>query len=286
MRDAMPHNRQAAGETAALAAIAELAHADAGLTIGAGKRAMLRARLARRMRAVGLARYDDYLALLQAPQGRAERQELIAALTTNVSYFFREVHHFDLLRDRILPPLIERAIQGGRVRLWSAGCAQGQEAYSIAMVLTEAFPDAARHDIRILGTDVDAGIVRRAEAGLFPIAALGEIPAGLHGRHVHIADDHFAVAPALRDLVRFRHHHLLGAWPMRSRFDVIFCRNVLIYFDLAAQTRLLGRFASALGEGGWLCLGHSERLSGPATSHFRAAGRTAHCKDSGSGAAR
>lgn len=162
--------------TAALAAIADIAQTETGIILPADSTAMLQARLGRRLRRLAIADYPDYLSFLGSPAGRAERRHFISALTTNESQFFREPHHFALLRDAVLPRLVARARAGARVRIWSAGCASGQEAYSAAMVLLDLMPDAGRHDIRILATDIDQDMIDRGLRAVFPAAELALVP--------------------------------------------------------------------------------------------------------------
>lgn len=275
------------GEDAALSAIAEVARCAAGLSIGPAKHGMLKARLSRRLRRLGLPDFPAYLAYLSAPAGSGEHRHLVMALTTNVSHFFREPHHFEVLRRTVLPPLLRAAGAGQRVRLWSAGCAHGQEAYSLAMTILDLMPQAAARDVRILATDIDAGVVAKARRGRFPLTCRGEIPAPARSRFTRDAGSArkvgsaekagrtFDIADDAKELIRFRQHNLHAAWPMQQRFDVIFCRNVLIYFNAAAQARLVERFAAALTPGGWLFLGHSEHITDAARRGLVPAGATA-----------
>jgi chemotaxis protein methyltransferase CheR len=249
---------------ATFACIAEIAHREAGLFLPAGKQAMVRTRLARRLRALGLTSYEAYCEVVRAPVNATERGMMISALTTNVSSFFREAHHFDILRDKVLPPLVAGLARGRRVRIWSAGCSNGQEPYSIAITLRDAgLPPGA--DLRILATDIDPVVVAHARAGEYADHMMGGIDDGRRRRYFEPVPGRDEVtwraADTLRDLVVFRELNLLGDWPMRGRFDAIFCRNVVIYFDQDTQNLLWQRFAGALAPGGWLFLGHSERVS-------------------------
>lgn len=257
-----------------LAALAGIARADAGLNLPSAKHPMMRARLRKRMTAIGCADLASYRALIEGPGGRDERLRMVRALTTHVSHFFREPHHFDILRTLVLPPLVARARQGARVRLWSAGAARGQEAHSMAMVLADLMPDAPRHDIRIFATDLDPAVIEDARLGLVPPDDLASLPAGHAGRFLRSTTMGWEVSPRIRGLVDFRVENLHQPWPARARFDAVFCRNVLIYFDIPGCEALLARLAAAIAPGGWLFLGHAERLSGPASHLFIQAGRT------------
>lgn len=258
---------------AELAQIARIAHDEAGLVIGPSKATLVQSRLARRLRALDLPDYGRYLALVTSPEGQDERRRMISALTTNVSQFFREPHHFALLRDRVLPPLIARARAGGRIRIWSAGCAAGQEAFSIAATLAGLLPDPDRHDIRILATDIDPHVLAQGRAARYDAADLAPVPPDLR-RWFEPTDGGAGPGPSLRDIVSFRELNLHAPWPMAGQFDVIFCRNVTIYFDAEAQRRLWQRFAAALSPEGWLFIGHSERI--PAGLPFQSVGVTAY----------
>jgi len=259
--------------------IARLAHQAAGLAIGPGKSAMVRTRLARRLRALGLSSFAAYCRFLDGPEGGAEVGRLVSALTTNVSHFFRETHHFDILRAQVLPPLVARAKAGGRVRIWSAGCSNGQEPYSIVMAMIEAgMPLEA--DVRVLATDIDPNVIRHAKAGLYPDAMLSGLQDPKRARFFERSDGApepgWQASADLRGAVHFRVLNLLDPWPMRGTFDAIFCRNVVIYFDAQTQDRLWRRFADQLAPDGWLFIGHSERLSAGVLPRFQGRGITAY----------
>ncbi|PLL10919.1 chemotaxis protein [Tabrizicola sp. TH137] len=250
---------------------------ETGIALAEGKRHMLQARLGSRLRSMGMTGFQAFLARLDEPDAHAERAALISAVTTNVTGFFREAHHFTLLAERILPPLVDPLRRAGRLRLWSAACSTGEEAYSIAASLHRVCPDIGTCDARILATDIDEQVLARAalaEYGAKQIAPLGaEQRMALFGSTgaTRIRDD-------LRRLVRFRPLNLNGDWPMRGPFHVIFCRNVAIYFPRDRQERLWQRFGDLLAPGGWLILGHSERLTGPAAADFRCEDITAYRK--------
>ena len=257
--------------------IAGLAKSTFGLHLGPGKMPLVYSRLVRRLRARGLSSFADYCLLLEEPGEAAERDSMVSALATNVTHFFREAHHFDLLSREVLPPLLDRARSGGRVRLWSAGCSTGQEPFSIASTILELCPDAPRLDLRILASDVDTVALAQGEAGSYgPDATTGLAPLQRMRLFGPAAGTNSSVRPELRELVAFRPLNLLEDWPMPGRFDVIFCRNVAIYFDKPTQQRLWSRLADRIPPGGVLLIGHSEQLSGQAASLFTSAGVTAH----------
>jgi chemotaxis protein methyltransferase CheR len=266
------------------AAIAAILEREVGIHLAPSKQALVYARLARRLRALGLRSFRDYCALVGGSAGTDERQRMVAALTTNVTRFFREPHHFEHLRRTALPPLLDAARRGACVRLWSAGCSTGQEPYSMALTILELMPDAAGRDVRVLATDINPEVVAAGRRGTYGAAELEGLPAALKERWflpAAGAPGRFRVGEDLARLVAFRELNLTATWPMRRPFDAVFCRNVAIYFGGAVQERLWARFAGALAVGGWLYAGHSERVTGPAVAHLRAVGSTVYCREEG-----
>lgn len=259
--------------------IAAILHADAGIALEENKAALVYSRLARRLRALGLTDFAGYCALVASPAGADERLEMLAALTTNVTRFFREPHHFDHLRSVILPPLLAQARQGRRIRIWSAACSSGQEPYSIGLIILSLLADAPRHDIRILASDIDPNMVAAGRAGLYDREALTPVPVDLRQRWFEPANNgsgQFRAADDLRSLIEFRKLNLIGDWPMRGRFDAIFCRNVVIYFDGPTQEKIWSRMVPLLDPGGVLYIGHSERVNGAAERLLRSDGITTY----------
>ena len=243
--------------------IAMRIRAMSGIVLKAHKRQMVYTRLARRLRALRLTSFTDYLDLLDRPEGAPELEAFSNALTTNLTSFFRESHHFDHLRREILVPRLAEGRR--RIRVWSAGCSTGEEPYSIAIsALGKGGPAAIPGvDLRILATDLDTTVLARAAGGRYPAARAQDVPAPLRaGAILHRSPEEVEVAPALRAAVAFRRLNLLHVWPFRGPFDAIFCRNVLIYFDSDTKAELVRRFADLLDAGGALYLGHSESLLG------------------------
>jgi chemotaxis protein methyltransferase CheR len=240
-------------------ALAALVEAEAGIVLSESKAGLVYSRLSKRLRQLGLPAFRDYCELVEGDAG--ERQALIAAMTTNVTRFFREAHHFAHLESQVLPPLVAAARGGARVRLWSAACSSGEEPFSIALTLLAAMPDAPRHDILILATDIDPNMVAAGRAAVYPAARLADIPESRRQGLVERSGEEFRFAETVRSLVRFRPLNLLRDWPMRGRFDAVFCRNVMIYFDQATQDGLWARFADAMPPGAHLYIGHSERIA-------------------------
>ncbi|WP_299731692.1 protein-glutamate O-methyltransferase [uncultured Tateyamaria sp.] len=269
-------------EKAAFDAIAGLAHREFGLHITSEKLKMVQSRLRHRLNALNLRNFDAYSDLVCSDQGAEERRYMISALTTNVSHFFREPHHFDLLSEAIRPGLQQRIAAGDRIRVWSAGCSNGQEPYSIAMHLLREEPSIAQADFKILATDIDPKVVSFAQNGVYAESLVNGVSAQDKAKFMRSEGDEVRVADEVSRHISFRELNLLSDWPMRHQFDVIFCRNVVIYFDQETQERLWPRFHKMLRPGGLLCLGHSERISAPAQFGFKTIGTTAYKKDDAS----
>lgn len=255
-------------------ALAKLVHGECGIVLADAKKGLVVSRLTRRLRELDLRDFGQYCRLLQSEQGMDERARLISALTTNVTKFFREDHHFRSLEKQIFPALVEKARRRGRVRIWSAGCSTGEEPYSLAMELLDVCSDALSLDIRILATDIDPQVLARARAGRYTDTAVAGVPASRRSRYLIASNGEFEVVQALRELITFAPLNLVGQWPIRGPFDIIFCRNVVIYFDNATQEVLWQRFAGLIPPSGHLFIGHSERLGRAAERYFATNGIT------------
>lgn len=256
--------------------IASIVRSETGIVLGEAKRGLVVSRLSRRLRELRLPDFAAYRALIEGPNGARERRELISAMTTNVTAFFREEHHFRHLAETVLPPLLDVARSGGRIRLWSAGCSTGEEPYSLAITLLELCPDALRHDILILATDIDPAVVARSRDGMYAESQMGGLSASRRARYFRKepAGTHWRCTEELQALIRFEELNLHAPWPFSGRFDAILCRNVTIYFDGPTQARLWERLAGALTPQGHLYVGHSERIEGPAADLFVPLGHT------------
>jgi chemotaxis protein methyltransferase CheR len=243
-------------------AFSRVIHDQTGIVINAGKRSLLVSRLSRRLRKLGLSDFTAYRRLIESRDQTDEHRELISAVTTNVTGFFREPAHFEAL-SRLIPFLEGRTRKGERVRIWSAGCSSGEEPYSIAMTLHEKWRGLDELDIRILATDIDAGMIEKARQGAFDAQSAGHDAPPILRRYVsfHEGEDRFFVHPSLKKIIRFEELNLLDPWPFNGKFDVIFCRNVVIYFDADTRRLLWRRFAERLHPGGMLFIGHSERIT-------------------------
>jgi chemotaxis protein methyltransferase CheR len=240
--------------------ISGMVYRTAGINLKQGKEALVRARLMKRLRSLGIDRVEDYLALLESDQGSREVASLIDVMTTNKTSFFREMDHFNFLRDTVLPELNQP-----RLRFWSAACSSGEEPYTLAVILREHLPGIDRRDVRILATDISRRMLEKARQAQYPGAAAEEVPSPQY-RKYFIAlrngrSGSIEVSADARALVHLAYLNLMEPWPMRGRFHVIFCRNVMIYFDRPTQQELINRFWDVLEEGGYLFVGHSEGLS-------------------------
>lgn len=252
----------------------------AGIVIADNKRSMVQGRISRRMRELGVQDVGEYIDYVRsAPE--VERDGLASVLTTNVTAFFREPHHFDYLRKEFIPVWATRQFGRPRFRAWSAGCSSGEEPYSIGITLLEAMENMPGADVRILATDLDTAMVRAARDGIYDLnrsAGLGEaVLKKWFLRGAGAQSGLIRVRPPLREIVRVMQLNLLDDWPMKSQFDVIFCRNVFIYFDKAIKVRILSGFADRLESGGLLFIGHSETLHG-LSDRFELLGQTIYRK--------
>lgn len=256
--------------------IAKFVKDTSGIELSESKASLVYSRLTKRLRALGLTTFSAYRDHIASDD--AERNRMLSALTTNVTKFYREIHHFEHLQKLFRGPLGEAAKRGERVRIWSAACSSGQEPYSIALSILNVIPDAQKFDIRILATDLSSNVVNHGRNGIYRAEELQDIPADVRKRWIApvVADgqSQFSVSDAAKSLITFRELNLMERWPMQGPFQIIFCRNVVIYFDQATQAALWQRFAKILSPGGTLYIGHSERLSGPATQLFTADGIT------------
>lgn len=267
---------------AEFAAIAEIMQRDARIHLTDAKITLVQSRLGRRLRINGLTTFRDYARLIA--EDAEEREAMIVALTTNHTHFFREGHHFEHLRRTTMPWLQERA-RRQPVRIWSAGCSSGEEVYSIAMCLLGQDSSSSawlrNADIRLLATDLAPHVVESTRRGVYSAETVEPIPAAYRDRWMRPLGPDFVMAEEARALVTARVLNLFAQWPMRQQYDVIFCRNVMIYFDDVAKAELEARFVEMLSPGGYLYIGHSERLIGAAATEMTNCGQTIYVKHGG-----
>lgn len=263
-----------------LSDIAAMIYADAGIYLNDSKASLVYSRLSKHIRQLGLSGFREYCALVSSQEGAGPRREMLSHLTTNFTRFFRENHHFEHLRDEVLPALLSRARSGGRVRIWSAACSDGQEPYSIALTVLALMPNVADYDFRILATDIDPKILAQARAGVYDENSLETVSPAMRKQWFKEVDVNgrrkFQVDDRVKKLITFNELNLMAQWPFKGNFDMIFCRNVVIYFDEPTQMKIWSRFAGLLPEGGHLYIGHSERVSGDAKNLFDNIGITTY----------
>lgn len=252
--------------------IANLVYNACGIVLGDHKREMVYSRLARRIRALKLNDFKAYLAYLDTHKDQ-EFDAFINAITTNLTSFFREVHHFEFIKSELIPNLIKANKDTKRVRIWSAGCSTGEEPYSLAMTLNNAFP--SNWDVKILATDLDSNVLEKAQKGVYTAANVNGLDASHLKRWFLKSKDgeHYKVKDTLRERISFKRLNLLQDWPMKGPFDLILCRNVVIYFDKETKDHLFKRYANILSDHGYLFLGHSESM-GKEHSNYKNLGKT------------
>lgn len=254
-----------------------------GISLNASKIELVKRRFLPRLRALQLQDFSQYVEYIES-HWDTEGVNFCNAITTNLTSFFREPHHFELVGTMLRAMLARRDRKPARVRLWSAGCSAGQEAYSLAITLRETFPDLDRLDIRILATDLDENCLRTARRGIYPQREFEKMHEPLLKRYFSEVPSPgktmpgrcFEAGAALKSLVTFNKLNLMHPWPMKGSFDFILCRNVFIYFDKDTQLQVLRKFAALQPPGSYLCLGHSEIIPNPAALGYQMIGKTAY----------
>lgn len=252
------------------AEIVRIALETSGISIDESKRPMIYSRFARRLRDLNLDSFEAYIDLLKRGDAR-EHTAFINTVTTNLTYFFREPHHFDYLSKSALPALMQRNRASRTLRAWSSACSSGQEVYSIAIAMAE-FGQLDSWDTRLLATDIDTDMVAASRSGLYADESLRGLSSERRDRWMErCSDGRWQVVEALRSKVICKQLNLFASWPFRSGVDLIFCRNALIYFDEEHQHRLLQKFADFQTPGAFLVLGHSESIKGTNLPYKRVA---------------
>ncbi|SFA74865.1 MCP methyltransferase, CheR-type [Poseidonocella pacifica] len=256
--------------------LSRLALEDAGIELNEGKRTLVYSRLAKRLRSLGLRDFSEYCSLIQEHEGAQERRHFVSQLTTNVTKFYRESHHFDHLSAHAIGQIREKTRRGQPVRIWSAACSSGEEPYSIAIELAKHMTPQELSHIKILATDIDNKILASASKGIYPATALANLAPELRQRFFTETDQSGAlqVSTEIRQLVTFRHLNLIKTWPVKGPFDAVFCRNVAIYFPDNIQHDLWENFSRVIAKDGFLYIGHSERITGATARRFTSKGAT------------
>ncbi len=270
-----PRTEQAAPESSNLTRMndriferfSEFIKAELGIKMPASKKTLLEARLQKRLRELCMSTHEEYCEYLFSPQGMEnELVNLVDVVTTNTTDFFREPKHFELLADRVLPELYARGGSGRNVNIWSAGCSSGEEPYTLSMVLSEFARQNAGFTFSILATDISTQVLRMAVRAIYPETKIGPIPQEYRKRYLLRSKDRtrrlVRIGPDARGHVRFRRLNFMEDFSFEGQLDIIFCRNVVIYFDRPTQEKLFSRFCRKLAPGGYLFIGHSESLAG------------------------
>lgn len=246
--------------------ISRLVYEQCGINLHDGKKELVKARLSKRLREGNFRSFGDYYRYVTTDEGTDELISMIDSLSTNLTYFFREESHFHALR-QILPGLLSThsGARAARLSLWSAGCSTGEEPYSLAMTARECTNGLAA-DVKIMATDISTKVLRVGVEGVFHKDKLKNVSPAILKRYFQIGcgqwEDHYRIKKNIRDMIQFLRFNLMDMPPSSYRFDIIFCRNVMIYFDKATQAALVERFYDCLNRGGYLFIGHSESLTG------------------------
>jgi chemotaxis protein methyltransferase CheR len=255
---------------------------NTGIVLTDAKKDMVYSRLSKRIRKGPYNNFDDFCLAIE--RGDAEEQDfLINAITTNLTAFFRENHHFEFLADVAIPELLKLNQHTKRLRIWSAGCSTGEEPYSIAMVLRETIPNINDWDVKILATDLDANVIAHGQAGVYREEQIEGLSAERKSRWFKKGkgdkEGYVKVSRELQELISFKRLNLLQHWPMSGPFDLMFCRNVVIYFDKDTQRVLFKRYFDILRPNAYLLIGHSETLH-KVSDDFASLGKTIYQRSS------
>lgn len=257
----------------------KLAYEFTGIVLADHKKDMVYSRLARRLRLLGLETFSQYCQVLEKNNSQ-EHSEFINAITTNLTAFFREGHHFEYLRTVALPELIKAHSGSYKLRVWSCASSTGEEPYSIAMTIAESHVPR-QWDVKILATDLDSNVLQRGKEAIYGydrVEGLGEERVKKFFLHdTSGTSQRVRVKPVLRDMISFKRLNLLEKWPMKMSYDIVFCRNVVIYFNKETQRKLFDNIANIMPMGGFLFIGHSESLSN-ICDRFELVGRTIYRK--------
>ena len=251
-----------------------------GINLTDAKKDLVYGRLSKRIRKLDLSSFQEYISYVEDDH-ESELINFINAITTNLTSFFRENHHFEYLRNTLIPELIARNEDTRRIRIWSAGCSTGEEPYSIAITVLEALQNYSNWDVKILATDLDTNVVATAKAGIYKDERVTGIDKKklkrwfLNGSGKNLGK--VRVSSELQDIITFKQLNLMTQWPMKDKFDIIFCRNVVIYFDKPTQKVLFDRYANILRNNGTLIIGHSETLF-KVSDRFKPIGNTIYEK--------
>lgn len=259
--------------------ISELVRSMVGIQLTEAKQGLVKSRLQKRLRRLGMTQFSQYVAFIKTAEGAGEVEELISAISTNVTAFNREPHHFEHFRENVIPLLAKKIHSREPVRIWSAGCSNGSEPYTIACAVLDAIPNAGDHDFHILATDIDKYSLATGRQGIYTEEMVSKMPSEKAKSWFQKTNQGYEVHPKAKKLVSFKTLNLMTSWPIKRKYDAIFCRNVMIYFCAEDQARIISQFANHLYPGAFLYIGHSERVLGPAAEKFVSAGATTYQYD-------
>jgi chemotaxis protein methyltransferase CheR len=273
---------------AEFAGIRELVLENTGISLADSKKELVKRRFTRRVKELGLSSFSSYINHVKNNHEK-EISDFCNAITTNLTSFFRENHHYEFLKKEAIPKIEQRnGPKGRKLRIWSSGCSSGQEAYCLAITLREAISSIDRWDVKILATDLDEKCLGIARAGIYATDSLEKVSKNLVSRYFTETEEvgkyrntkKYKATSDLQEMITFNKLNLMHThWPMKGEFDVIYCRNVFIYFDKKTQHDLLVRYASHQGPGGYLCLGHSETIIDPQAIGYRLIGKTTYIRE-------
>ncbi|GBR57689.1 CheR family methyltransferase [Gluconobacter thailandicus] len=241
--------------------ISQIAYDVSGILLNDKKEDLVFSRLNKRLRENKISNFEEYCDIIQSDA--VERSQMVAALTTNVTAFYREKHHFNYLSNIIRNGFINKIKNGEELRIWSAACSSGEEAYSAAMTASEILADLSTAKMKILGTDIDTNMLERSRIGFYDLEEKKSIPLEIFNKFCLEKGKEFTFKKEILETVRFKSLNLITEWPFESKFHAIFCRNVAIYFDKPTREKLWSRLAERLHVGGEIYIGHSERISNP-----------------------
>lgn len=240
-----------------------------GISLHDGKRELVRTRLGSRLRKGGFQSYKDYYNFVKEDESGTELVNLLDAISTNLTSFFREINHFHFLKKVVIPEIMAKKSASGvrEARMWSAGCSSGEEPYSIAFTVMEALDNVKNWDIKILATDLSTKVLGKAAQGVYSAERVQSVPKEIMNKYFDKFSDEtgisYMVRPTVRSLIQFKRFNLMDhVFPFKRKFDFIFCRNVMIYFDKPTQQKLIEKYYNVLADGGYLLIGHSESLTG------------------------
>ncbi|MFK8026623.1 MAG: protein-glutamate O-methyltransferase CheR [Gammaproteobacteria bacterium] len=261
--------------------ICALVYDNTGIILNEEKRKLAYSRFSRRLKDLKLTTFREYCDIVRSGDKR-EMTHFANAITTNLTSFFREAHHFDRLVDEVMPGLLKKTSR--KIRIWSAGCSTGEEPYSLGIAILKKYPDIKNWDIKILATDLDSKVLETASRGIYKSQGLNTlddptIAKECFKRGLIDGVESVQVSSEVRELIQFKKLNLMDkTWPMKGSFDVIFCRNVVIYFDQITQQKLFSSFSKLQNKGDYLFIGHSETLKGFDTP-YKNIGRTVYIKE-------